>query len=892
MNELTLVCNDEQRRQQVRKQKRNGLDYVEVSDDQRSLCVHFLGPVPQTITKDNLRIEGGRRIQTVQVTDVEVEIPEDPNVEGCLRVFVDRPGDFSTYVLRLVDVDEQGQLLPLAGFDPRYAHIPFSFKVNCPSDLDCKPLANTCLPEEQPEPEINYLAKDYASFRQLILDRLSLIMPDWQERHIPDLGIILVELLAYVGDYLSYYQDAVATEAYLDTARQRISVRRHVRLVDYHMHEGCNARTWIWLETSQNTLLDVKEVYFITRYQSGAIGSIMLSQADLSSILATQYEIFEPVIADTSAAVPLYQAHNEIYFYTWGDRQCCLPKGATSATLSDAWISPSPPGNQSEQKAYDKEEPCDDDETSKPRPKPSRRLTLKQGDVLIFEEVKGAKTGNPADADPAHRHAVRLTHVQLVEDELYPQTIANVSQPMPTPVVEIIWATEDALPFSLCISAIGTAPACQLIQDISVAHGNVLLVDHGRTIAPKELGTVEATVAVSRCEGEGQPTEVIPMPARFYPHLKQAPLTFRQPLSTLELGEMAASKLLLQAPSQALPQITALVGIPPHYQEPVDPHHPPDRPEWRWTPQPDLLSSYNADRHFVAEIDNEGYAHLRFGDGELGARPAAGTRFFATCRIGSGTAGNIGADVITHIVFRNSLLSGITIQPHNPLPAKGGTPPEPLAEAKLYAPQMFRKDLQRAIAAEDYAAIVLRDFPHQIQRAAATLRWTGSWYEVLVVIDPLGSETASEDLLEAITHHLYSFRRIGHDVIVKLAEYVPLDLAITVCLQPGYRRGDVKAALQEVFSDRILPKGQRGFFHPDNLTFGSSIALSQLAAAAQAVTGVENVSVNRLQRLNEGDNDELASGVLTLNALEVARLDNDPSFPENGKLKLELRGGS
>ena len=44
-------------------------------------------------------------------------------------------------------------------------------------------------------------------------------MPDWQERHVPDIGVALVELLAYVGDYLSYYQDAVATEAYLETAR-------------------------------------------------------------------------------------------------------------------------------------------------------------------------------------------------------------------------------------------------------------------------------------------------------------------------------------------------------------------------------------------------------------------------------------------------------------------------------------------------------------------------------------------------------------------------------------------------------------------------------------------------------------------------------------------------
>ena len=55
------------------------------------------------------------------------------------------------------------------------------------------------------------------------------------------MGVTLVELLAYVADELSYRQDAVATEAYLDTARSRVSLRRHARLVDYRMHDGCNA---------------------------------------------------------------------------------------------------------------------------------------------------------------------------------------------------------------------------------------------------------------------------------------------------------------------------------------------------------------------------------------------------------------------------------------------------------------------------------------------------------------------------------------------------------------------------------------------------------------------------------------------------------------------------
>src|SRR5215472_8514097 len=151
----------------------------------------------------------------------------------------------------------------MEGFDPCYDEVDFTFKAGCPSYLDCK-ASVVCPPPEREEPEINYLAKDYSSFRQLILDRLALLLPDWQETHVPDLGVTLVELLAYVGDYLSYYQDAVATEAYLGTARQRISMRRHTRLVDYPMHDGCNARAWLRLEVSEPLELHPGEFFFIT----------------------------------------------------------------------------------------------------------------------------------------------------------------------------------------------------------------------------------------------------------------------------------------------------------------------------------------------------------------------------------------------------------------------------------------------------------------------------------------------------------------------------------------------------------------------------------------------------------------------------------------------------
>ena len=133
----------------------------------------------------------------------------------------------------------------LAGFDPQLAEVEFSFKVECPPFFDCTAASTECPPALPPPPPINYLAKDYGSFRTVILDRLSQLLPTWGGSSEADIGIALAELLAYVGDSLSYKQDAIATEAYLQTARSRISLRRHALLVDYHVHDGCNARTWM-----------------------------------------------------------------------------------------------------------------------------------------------------------------------------------------------------------------------------------------------------------------------------------------------------------------------------------------------------------------------------------------------------------------------------------------------------------------------------------------------------------------------------------------------------------------------------------------------------------------------------------------------------------------------
>ncbi len=1057
MNGLILNCREELRREDVRAASLFGLDYVEVGteegvgeDDHRTLQVWCLGKAPEKFEKENLVIVGGRRIRDVRIVDLRVVRLADLTRDDHLEIVVDKAGDFSLYTLSAVDVDAEGRSTetPMTGFDRRYSSVTFSFRASCPSDLDCKPECG-CPPPSHTEPDINYLAKDYASFKQLMLDRLSLIMPEWHESHVPDLGITLVELLAYAGDYLSYYQDAVATEAYLGTARERISVRRHARLVDYRMHEGCNARTWLALETSDKVDLNPANIFFITSYPH-APESVILADTDLKNVPSSSYEVFQALTrklteATIAQAITLYPAHNSIAFYPWGDCECCLAKGATCATLVDQWVDvAAPPETPSTPPQVPGAPPVENPSvkgrepayakaiTSTPLstaslsaaskvdavykkstaaavasappaegdgpPGTERVLKLKAGDVLIFEEVIGPKTGNPNDADPRHRQAVRLTRVTPAIDPLYHPYQQTYGPQYGQPVLEIEWASQDALAFPLCLSSQAPPPACDCMTDVSIARGNVVLVDNGGA-TQESLGTVPTLSSTEQCPACCSTAETQVVPARFRPELKQQPLTFSEPLPP----PCSVFDLMYQDPRQALPWIS-LASIPPApdcsakqevnssalLRNGGDPDNtPPPRPpceieslflfddltdptglakrlkssppdastqlllaqlgpsiatsvnswdgtsalpedlrsalvdkltamlQW-WYPKSDLLESGPEDRVFVVEIDNEGIVHVRFGNGRLGRRPEAGTLFRADYRVGNGRAGNVGAETIRYIVFRKDKLSGVTLKVRNPFAAAGGVDPEPIADVKLFAPFAFRTVLERAVTADDYSAIAgdnsrrwkaraeleladsaicARPF-QRLQRAKTALRWNGSWYTAQVALDPEDAEDPGASLTKEIADYLAPFRRVGHDLLVAPARYVPLTVKVSVCVLPDYLRGHVEGAVLDVLSNRRLADGRLGFFHPDNLTFGDGIYVSRLLATVQAVPGVMDVTVNELERFENSEPDvdiegeEVpANSVLALGAMEIARLDNDPDYPENGRLVVYMRGG-
>lgn len=818
-------CGNENRRRLVAAHGAlDGIDWLEVLDQgavgpglprQHVLLVRFLGSVP-ALDETNVRLEAEPRAAGVGVVwarpaaDVTTALVGDPasgatltasqrdffhdldDAARTLVVLADGTGDFSTYTLRLVTSTTEDA--PPPGLDPRLSAVGFSFKVECPSDFDCAP-DDACPPETFPEPAIDYLAKDYASFRRLMLDRLTVVMPGWRDRSPADVQVAVVELLAYVGDHLSYYQDAVAAEAYLGTARRRTSVRRHARLLDYRMHDGCNARTWVHLAVGAGAVTLPKGTRFLTRGP-------------------------DPLVFEAMHDAELHSGNDRIPFHTWGDTECCLPAGATRATLAyDVGLVPGD-------------------------------AALAAGDVLVVEEVVSPTTGRPADADRARRHAVRLTEVEHGVDPLDG-----------TPVAEVAWHEADALPFPLCVSAVLDGVE---LAAVSVARGNVVLADHGRAVADPSAPSGAAPV------GEDPllvPAEV-PRRGRYRPRLQRGPLTFATAWDPEDARTRPASPELEQDPRAALPAVRL------------------DDGDETWVPRADLLASDRFAPEFVAEGEADGEIRLRFGDDVLGKAPAAGSVFRATYRVGNGPAGNVGADALARVEG----LDGISAV-RNPLPATGGTAPEEMEEVRQYAPEAFRTQ-ERAVTAADYAEVTARH--PGVQRAAASFRWTGSWTTVFVTVDRKGGLPVRDDarFLGEIRDHVGRFRLAGYDLEIDDPVYVPLDVALEVCVAPGYFRGDVKRSLAEALGRRDLPGGGRGFFHPDRFTFGEPVRLSQLYGAAMAVDGVASVDVRRFHRLGEAPRGELEAGVLRTAALEIVRLDDDPSRPGNGRLELDMRGGT
>lgn len=802
-----------------------GIDFVTVDPGQQALTLHFVPGPPgspkanalEHITRSHIVVTGGdgTRPANLRITRVL------PNVRAnslLLNYAVDtdsqRASDFPAYQLRLVD---------LPTVDPFFSTIAFAIRVDDSAPFD--PLAPPPAPAATPvEIDIDYLARDYGSLRRLMLDRLSLQMPRWSDHHPADMGVAIVEVLAYAADQLSYHQDAVATEAYLGTARRRTSVRRHARLLDYRMHDGCNARVWAQVLVRGAAVPVPRGTVLLTR--SGPEPRVTPGSTALQQAAANGAQFFE-TLHDAVAS----EALAEMRVHTWGAREYALPAGAVSATLRDALVDPVDPAG------------------------PRILDPLAVGQVLVVEEVRSPLTGDPGDADPGRRHVVRLRRVTRGVDRLGDPGVAIADATRADaagglPIVEIEWDRADALPFPVVVAARGD----RLVANVSVFRGNVVLADHGRTLDAEALPDVPAL-------------------GRYRPTLSRGRITCGVPFEAELASTQPAAAAVAQDPRAAIVHAVVTESVAGSPAASV-----------RWAPVRDLLRSDRFAREFVAEIESDGRATLRFGDGARGQRPAAGRVFTARYRIGTGVDGNVGCEAIAHLVSEDDRLVGV----RNPLPARGGVEPETIEQVRLLAPSAFTTQ-ERCVTVADYRVAAERHA--EVRQAAAVTTWTGSWHTASVAVLRHGDGPVDAVFTSAVAAFLRPYVPVGVDLEVRAARYVACDIGLVVQIAPDRFRSTVRQALREVFGSGTLPDGRRGFFHPDRFGFGQSIFSSQIVAAAMGVAGVLRVEVDRFQRWGRPARGEREAGRIAVGALEVARVDSDPHAPENGVIAFRVEGG-
>ena len=319
------------------------------------------------------------------------------------------------------------------------------------------------------------------------------------------------------------------------------------------------------------------------------------------------------------------------------------------------------------------------------------------------------------------------------------------------------------------------------------------------------------------------PGEIAP---RFRPTLAEVPLTQAR---TLAAGASAAQ--VLAPTGYALPSrmhLNSVLGPNP----------------LEWTPLFDLLETGPFDTNFVAEVESDGRATIRFGDDDFGMRPDAGTVFEAQYRVGNGRAGNIGRDSLLHVALAEPMIVAV----RNPLHGMGGIDPETIEEVRQRAPFAFRRQ-ERAVTRDDYREIPLR--MGGIQGARGTWRHTGSWHTIFVTADRAGGLPVDDAFAGQLRDFLEVYRLAGRDLAVDQPHDVPLELELTVCVLSDYFRADVARDLVALFSNRRLPDGRLGLFHPDRFTFGQTVYLSPLIAVAQSLAGVASVEATVFRRLGD-----------------------------------------
>lgn len=746
-----------------------------------------------------------------------------------LEITVVAPGDFAIHRLTIDD----------ARVDPFFNDRAFSFKQGCPSIFDCR---DDCEPEPLRGVDfpVDYLARDFFSFRRALLDFAKQRYPRWSEPIEADQAVMLMEIMAALGDEFAYTQDRIARELTLETATQRRSRSTLARLVDYMPDPGTAAETELAI--------------FVRAGVGGALPQVgARAWATPEGRRAIPFSVRTPVWH--------HEAWNSIALHQPDSDVVCLPKGATDAFLvtQAPTVAQLPPG-----------------ETRTPEE---------------FWVGRRAILRSPVSADePARAFAVTITAVSHLIDNLV------LTNGLPTNLTHIHWTEPTPWPLQLArtsalLNIVQVVAGEEIVERFRVGSDQAAAARHAALTAPQLRDVLALPRAVERHGpidiDRGARDRILRYGLR---GSETRGLGWEGARDPLGIGTQSAQRPMLGLREVVPPAFTPdPAGDTWVFHRDIltadldTPAFTLEEGMWRTvvthqTPFEDVV--------FQDYAGDDGWS-LRFGDGAFGRPPLDGTilevRYFSA----EGTGANLAPDSVTHLNPPPDAPPGALFTyasaATNPLAITSGGDEESAADIRISAPEAWRALPLRAVRPEDYSAIVERlDW---VQRANSVTAWTGSWSTDFVAADPLGGVEYTADERAELEHVVDCIRLATRDARVVNPDYLDIDLAVEVCVAASAYPGEV---IPRVIAALASP----GLFNPDNFTFGQPLRRSALEAAIQNVPGVKGVEEIRIRVRRRRDWKVFDQAELAVAPRQIIRLQNDPLFPSRGSLSVTGHGGA
>ncbi|MCP4463728.1 MAG: hypothetical protein GY819_13115 [Planctomycetaceae bacterium] len=778
---------------------------------------------------DIFAIGGGSRIRGDALPDRgQIHVAEVAAVAGAnnLRLKVTPVGDYSTYQLKIIDASY--------AFDPLFNSANFKFRPGC-FNTNCAPLSSYDAAND--EPTIDYLAKDFHSFKHLLINAMRERVPDWEPTSEADLDQVIIDLIAADADELSDFQDRVMNEAYFGRARKRVSLARYARQMDYHIHQGNRASTWLALEVDSNITLD-KSLNVWTGHKWQDDGAVIFT-SEHSIEPEQQQEIFAGL--------------NELKLYTWDNTVTALEAGATEADVIDSDV------GMTEVQAN------------------SLRDLFRHTHVrhLLIEQKLNPDTGTKNGVDKTARQIVKLLEgdaaAESAEDPVRQEWF-----------VRVFWRESDQLERRYCF--VSQCPGAEPKEDISKFHGNLIKVNHGRP-------------HVVKFQPEGKPfaateidddTEI--EKKEFHHYL---PLTNLQLVRGRSEGSVEQLPVLLDIPHKHLAyQDTDPGGECRTWSSlkvKVEGFND------AWSEQPDLIESKKSDPHYIVETDELNRSQIRFGNNINGRALPKGAAVTCSYQVSIGMAGNVGADTLTSV--ENSAINKVW----NPLDVDNGRAPELPEQIIRRVPQAYRARQLRAVTLEDYVkrAEELPAVSHAHARYAWTGSWRTVRVAIDLRAgygwdDENQSIKAHLDSVRLIGEDLEvreaSFASL--DILLRLCahpDYWPEDLAYELAAefsegynergQAGFFHPDLWTFGQTVHASQIIGRAL-------SVTGVERVLLLSMRhwhSVSGPSTDVVTITPEQLP-VNEVDS-------IAVEPWKIIRVASDPNHLERGRIQFDIQGG-